>query len=183
MRHNSLPFLILNHPIIIFPLNENPWPWSQKVNCGPIMPGHILFLTALPPSTPPTMTCLLPCHLSLYFCCSSTDVARKRSNFFCFWKQAVLGMITKGSLVDWISQDVGSCRNFTASRVYKEDKRDYISLASELEQSHYIGGSWERRRSREFKRKERVGEKQSTRSVDKAIGVRRQETTRTPTLR
>ena len=122
MRHNSLPFLILNHPIIIFPLNENPWPWSQKVNCGPIMPGHILFLTALPPSTPPTMTCLLPCHLSLYFCCSSTDVVRKRSHFFCFWKQTVFGMITTVSLVDWISHDVRSCRNSTASKVYKEER-------------------------------------------------------------
>ena len=36
-------------------------------------------------------------------------------------------------------------------------KRDYIFLDSELEQPHCIGGSWERRRSREFKRKERVG--------------------------
>ena len=121
MRHNSLNFLILNHPIIIFPLNENPWPWSQKVNCGPIMPGHILFLTALPPY-PPYHDLPPPCHLSLYFCCSSTDVVRKRSNFFCFWKQTVLGMITAGSSVDWISQDVRSCRNSTASKVYKEER-------------------------------------------------------------
>ena len=36
-------------------------------------------------------------------------------------------------------------------------KRDYIFLASELGQPHCIGGSQERRRSREFKRKERAG--------------------------
>ena len=180
MRHNTLPFLIPNHPIIILPLNENPRPRSQKVNCGPIMPGHILFLTALPSLLPPFHDLAPPCHLSLYFCFSSTKVVRKRSDFFCFRKQTVLGMITTGSLVDWISQDVRSCRNSTASKVYKEERLYFPRLRTWPTSLYW----WEpgEKKVKGIQKKGKCGEKHSTRSVDKAIGVRRQGTTRTPTL-
>ena len=46
----------------------------------PIMFGHILFLTARPAL----------CHLSLYFCFTSTD-ARKRATFSAFQKSRELG--------------------------------------------------------------------------------------------
>ena len=122
MRHNSLPFLILNHPIIIFPLNENPWPWSQKVNCGPIMPGHILFLTALPPLPPyhdlaPSLPSVSIFLLLLHRRCAETEQLFLLLKADCFGDDHY-----REFGLDWISQDVVSCRNSTASKVYKEER-------------------------------------------------------------
>ena len=53
---------------------------SKQGKMWPIMFGHILFLTARPAL----------CHLSLYFCFTSTD-ARKRATFSAFQKSRELG--------------------------------------------------------------------------------------------
>ena len=173
MRHNTLPFLIINHPIIILPLNENPRPRSQKVNCGPIMPGHILFLTALPsllpplpwpgPSLPSVSIFLLLLHKS----CAETE------RFFLLSKADCFGD-------DHYRQFGRSCRNSTASKVYKEERLYFPRLRTWPTSLYW----WEpgEKKVKGIQKKGTCGGKQRTKSVDKAVGVRRQGTTRTPTL-